>query len=462
MSRVERIPRDLDGDCVVRLDNVTKSFLLFRTRQYQTLHALGLRRLALERGLIGTVDALIDVDLSVRAGEQVGLIGHNGSGKTTLLNLITGKLEPSSGLLQASEDVQALMSAEGNTIDELSGMECIRSALVLNGLTKSEEREAFEDILDFVELGEFIEHPVRTYSLGMRARLEFAIATAIRPRVLVIDEVLGAGDGYFARKSAQRMRDLTSRTTLLLVSHSMRQILDYCERAVWLNNGRIEEDGPAEAVCKAYERFMVARESQHRTEAEAAINRQPSIAETTTRGLPVELELGAEAAARRSHELFPVESAQQLEQPQLLGVGFGPQQAQSLTSETGEPLSIGLDVRVPPGYSGLLNASVFGLSPSGDLVWECRGLSLDVTSGDHRFALETPRIIAGVGSYFITVVLEDRRGSAHSCIAAHHAALFLRLSTTNYADAPLVHCPARWRYGTRNEREDSGRVSAWV
>ena len=241
----------------VQLRDAGKRFALYGSPLRQMLGYLGVGT----RG-VAYKQAVDGVYLTIAHGEKVGVIGHNGSGKTTLLRLITGYTRPTSGRVEVDGTIQALMQRGYGFNDALSGLENIRNALVYNGLPASMLAEAEADIVDFVELGEFLHHPVKTYSLGMRARLEFAAATAIHPDVLVIDEVLGAGDGYFVHKSARRMRQLVADTTLLLVSHSLDQIREYCDRVLWMDGGRLREDGPVDQVLGNYRRYMSERSAR--------------------------------------------------------------------------------------------------------------------------------------------------------------------------------------------------------
>lgn len=205
--------------------------------------------------------ALHDINFTIARGERIGLVGRNGAGKTTLLKLITDNFEPSSGRVLVNGSVQALMQLGLGFHPEFSGLENIRSALSYNGLVGKELEEAVEDVIDFVELGDFLNQPLKTYSLGMNARLQFAAATAIRPDILLVDEVLSAGDSYFSAKSAFRMDKLAkSGCTLILVSHSWQQIQQYCNRCIWLLDGRVHMDGPTHEVMAKYE-VMIAEET---------------------------------------------------------------------------------------------------------------------------------------------------------------------------------------------------------
>lgn len=202
-------------------------------------------------------DALHDISFEVPRGRRYGLIGRNGAGKTTLLKLILGNFAPSAGLVEVHGSVQALMTMGHGFHPDYSGRDNIAASLQYNGLSRSEFREAIDEIIDFCELGSFIEQPFKTYSSGMQARLMFATATAVKPDILIVDEVLGAGDAYFIAKSRLRVdRLVNSGCTLLLVSHSMGQILELCEHVVWLDEGRVRQMGGAFEVVKAYEEWM--------------------------------------------------------------------------------------------------------------------------------------------------------------------------------------------------------------
>jgi lipopolysaccharide transport system ATP-binding protein len=242
-------------------------YRLYDTPAHQLLDQSGLYRLAFwrERLKFREFRALDGIDLTIAKGERVGIIGRNGAGKTTLLKLITGNFRPTTGRLEVDGTVQALMQLGMGFHQEFSGYENIRGALIYNGLAGRELAQTIDDVIDFVELGEFLHQPLRTYSMGMNARLQFATATAIRPNILIIDEVLGAGDAYFAAKSAMRMRELTSSDcTLLLVSHSTGQVLQFCERVIWLHNGQIRMTGPALDVVKAYEEYTASLTQRER------------------------------------------------------------------------------------------------------------------------------------------------------------------------------------------------------
>lgn len=254
---------------------VTKTYRLYGSLREQALDVLGIRIPFLIKRKAVEFSALKSVDIRVCRGERVGIVGRNGAGKTTLLKLLTGNFAPSAGTVAVNGTIQALMQTGLGFHPEFTGEENLRSALAYNGLSGEALETALRDAVDFVELDQFLGQPFKTYSLGMRSRLQFAAATAIHPDILIIDEVLGAGDAYFSGKSAARMKQLTSTNcTLLLVSHSMQQILQFCERCVWIESGKVVMDGPALTVVRSYEEY--ARRLGY--EAELAKNSGKSLA----------------------------------------------------------------------------------------------------------------------------------------------------------------------------------------
>ena len=203
------------------------------------------------------VPALAEINLTIGKGERVGLVGRNGAGKSTLLKLLAGNFPPATGHFTINGNVYCLLPGSVSFSFEQSTEENARQYLSYFGLSSQELEARIEEIREFTELGEYFSQPVKNLSLGMRVRAEFAVATAQSADVVIIDEVLGAGDIYWSEKIARRMERLCADgTTLLLVSHSLSQINRYCERAVWIERGRIVMDGPALEVTKRYEGFL--------------------------------------------------------------------------------------------------------------------------------------------------------------------------------------------------------------
>ena len=205
--------------------------------------------------------AVKGVSLEIGRGEAVGLVGRNGAGKSTLLKLISGIAEPTSGTVEVKGVVAPLL-ALGNGLDPaLSGRENIYLNGAILGYKKRYLQEHEKDIIQFAELEEFIDQPVRTYSSGMTMRLAFSIATAAVPEILILDEVLAVGDAAFQKKCKERIEEtIHSGATVLLVTHNIDSVKKLCGRAVWLEKGKVREDGPAMEVCERYTAEWTARE----------------------------------------------------------------------------------------------------------------------------------------------------------------------------------------------------------
>lgn len=242
----------------IRLQNVSKIYKLHGSQRDQLIDVLGLQRFGFKTKTPSKdFAALSNISLDVPRGHRIGIVGRNGAGKTTLLKLICGNFAPTSGEVDVNGSVQALMNIGLGFHPEYTGRENVEASLQYNGLAREEYEKAMEKIVDFCELGDFLDQPFKTYSLGMQARLMFAAATAIRPDILIVDEVLGAGDAYFVAKSKSRVEKLVSSgCTMLLVSHSMQQVLELCDEAIWLEQGRIRMQASSFLVVKAYEEYL--------------------------------------------------------------------------------------------------------------------------------------------------------------------------------------------------------------
>lgn len=198
--------------------------------------------------------ALRDINLEVEKGDRIGIIGRNGAGKSTLLKIITGSISPTEGSVKVNGKIQALLQLGTGFHPEFTGIENIRTALSYNGISKKKALELENEIIEFSELEDYINQPIKYYSAGMYSRLAFAVSTALEPDILIIDEVLGAGDAAFTSKCADRMKRLTRETgaTVLFVSHSMDSVLEICDKAILLDRGTIIKTGTALEVSKVY------------------------------------------------------------------------------------------------------------------------------------------------------------------------------------------------------------------
>lgn len=200
-----------------------------------------------------TISAVRNVTLDIRKGESVGIVGSNGSGKSTLLRTIAGLLPPTRGDVLV-DTMPTLLGVSAVLRPRMSGRRNIQIGLLAQGIRRAELDSLEEGVIDFSELEEFIDYPMDTYSSGMRARLHFAIATAVTPDILLIDEALAVGDRQFREKSAARF-DLHKKEagTIVIVSHVLGELRRSCERVIWLEKGKIVDDGPTHDVLARYE-----------------------------------------------------------------------------------------------------------------------------------------------------------------------------------------------------------------
>lgn len=197
--------------------------------------------------------AVKNVSFEIRKGEAWGIIGTNGSGKSTLLKAISGIIKPYKGNITVNGSIAPLIELGAGFDPNLTARENIFLNGTVIGYTKKFMKEHFEEIVDFAELWDFLDSPIKNYSSGMKARLGFAVATMVQPEILIVDEILSVGDYQFQRKCEERMQEmLKGETTLLYVSHNIDTVRNLCDHVVWLNKGELMMVGEANTVCDAY------------------------------------------------------------------------------------------------------------------------------------------------------------------------------------------------------------------
>jgi ABC-type polysaccharide/polyol phosphate transport system ATPase subunit/SAM-dependent methyltransferase len=248
------------SDLIVKAVNLSKVYRLYAKPHHRFLDMFGL--LGQKEGAYTEHRALDRVNLEIRKGERVAFIGRNGAGKSTLLKLATKVIEPTSGTIDVAEGANALLQIGAGFHHDFTGRENAVSYLAHLGITGKEAINQVEEIIEFAELEEYIDQPIKTYSTGMVARLMFAVSTSINPKLLVLDEILGVGDAYFAQKSQARLQELCEKneTTVLLVSHDIYAAARLCNRMIWIDKGRVIIDGISSTVMKAYEDSIRAQE----------------------------------------------------------------------------------------------------------------------------------------------------------------------------------------------------------
>ena len=236
------------GDLAITVADLSKTYQIYdlpRHRLWQSLWR-GRRRFYRE------FHALTHVSFDVRRGEVVGIIGRNGSGKSTLLQLVCGTLTPSSGQVVAKGRVAALLELGAGFNPEFTGRENVYLNGAIMGLTTAEVDARYAQIVEFADIGDFLDQPLKTYSTGMVVRLAFAVIAHVDADVLVIDEALAVGDAFFVQKCMRFLRDFMTRGTILFVSHDTGAVVNLCHRAIWLHKGDVMLDGSPKDVAEAY------------------------------------------------------------------------------------------------------------------------------------------------------------------------------------------------------------------
>ena len=249
----------MEKDYAIILENVSKKYRLYKQKKdrvKEALHPFG-------KKFHKDFYAVKDMNLSVKKGEILGIIGRNGSGKSTLLKLIAGVITPTGGTVEALGNVVPLLELGSGLNPEYSGLENIYFYSSILGFTRKETEKRVKDIIDFADIGDFIYQPLKTYSSGMKARLAFAVSVNIDPDILILDEVLAVGDELFRRKSFAKMEEFfKAGKTILFVSHSVNSIIELCTRAVLIDDGEILLDDAPKEVVKYYHQLLFSTFAQ--------------------------------------------------------------------------------------------------------------------------------------------------------------------------------------------------------
>ena len=243
--------KEMNNDIKIDINNVTIRFNL-ANQKVDNLKEYVIKMVKKEL-MFQEFLAVKNVSFQVRAGEAWGIIGRNGSGKSTLLKAVSGIIKPYRGSIRVNGSVAPLIELGAGFDSNMTARENIYLNGCVLGHTEKYMREHFDEIVDFAELWDFLDSPIKNYSSGMKARLGFAVATMVRPEILIVDEILSVGDYQFRKKCETRMNEmLGGGTTLLYVSHSMEEVKRLCSHAVWMDKGEAVMIGNANEVCEAY------------------------------------------------------------------------------------------------------------------------------------------------------------------------------------------------------------------
>ncbi|MDH6370978.1 teichoic acid ABC transporter ATP-binding protein [Paenibacillus sp. VTT E-133280] len=247
---------------IIEIQDVVKSYKLYDKPIDRLKEALSISHKTYHKEF----KALNGISFNVEKGDALGILGKNGSGKSTLLKLITGVLSPSSGSIQVKGKISAILELGAGFNPEYSGKENVYLNGLMMGFSREEIDIKMNDIIEFADIGEFIEQPVKIYSSGMFARLAFAVSINVEPDILIVDEALAVGDVRFQTKCIDKMKELKSKgTTILFVSHATEQVKRFCNKAVWLKDGIVQASGESSEIADLYEDFMKYN-TEHSTE----------------------------------------------------------------------------------------------------------------------------------------------------------------------------------------------------
>ena len=244
--------KQIGDNVAVKVEHVSMEFKITKDK-IDTLKEYVIRTIKRNKKEKEKIRVLDDISFEVYKGDKLGILGFNGAGKSTLLKILAGIYEPTYGKITINGKVAPLLELSAGFDKNYTG----KNNIYLNGAFLSMDKEfldeKFDEIVEFSELGEFINYPVKNYSSGMRAKLGFSIATLIQPDILIVDEILSVGDIKFRKKSSEKINELMAEgVTVLLVSHSIGQIRKICDKCIWIDNGKIVMEGPADEVCDAY------------------------------------------------------------------------------------------------------------------------------------------------------------------------------------------------------------------
>ena len=318
-----------EPDIAVRVENLSKVYKLYDNPKDRFKEAVN----PFKKNYHRIFHALKDVSFEIEKGETVGIIGKNGSGKSTLLKIITGVLTPSSGSSTVKGRVSALLELGVGFNPELTGIENIYFSGTVRGYSRQEMHSKQKGITTFADIGDFVSQPVKTYSSGMYMRLAFAIAVHIEADVLLIDETLAVGDAAFVQKCMRFLRQFQERGTLLFVSHDPGAVVNLCQRAIWLDHGKVQKIGMAKDVCEAYlDAVFASQQGPH--DARLAAPATGANTRDSAEEIPIPRPSKARGIREGNIEVFAFDPS---------GKGFGKGGAQivevKLLTEKGETLS---------------------------------------------------------------------------------------------------------------------------
>jgi ABC-type polysaccharide/polyol phosphate transport system ATPase subunit len=431
----------------IRISDLNKVYQRYsHQKQFRTLKsALLTGNLIQELRPDETFTALSGVTFNVRQGSTFAVIGRNGSGKSTLLKVMAGITKPTSGFVEVNGRVSALIELGAGFHPEISGRENVFINGIMLGLSKKELNRLFDEIVEFAELEDFIDAPVKTYSSGMYMRLGFAVAIHVNPDILLIDEVLAVGDAAFVHKCVDKISEFRRRKkTILLVTHSLAMVEKMADEALWLDDGKIQLRGDPKKVVDAYLAQVTTRDEEVLAAATAKATEEFSEAESKTESESdpesIREEIEPVSAFKREKGRWGSREIE-ITQVSLLGDDGQPRHV----FQTGEPVTIRLEVKT----TGTLRDFVFGFAVFNADGVCCYATNTDIEkftpekfsgTGEVRLVLERLQLIEG--SYFLDVAAHQRDGYPFD----YHRALYTFRVDSRIKDQGVYRPTHRWQF----------------
>jgi len=429
-----------------------------RRRQFSTLKSA-----LLSRSLIGnlkpdeTFAAVRNVTFNVPRGRTLGVIGRNGSGKSTLLKLVAGITKPSSGTVTVEGRISALIELGAGFHPEISGRENVFINGIMLGLTKREIQERFDEIVDFAELREFIDAPVKTYSSGMYMRLGFAVAINVNPDVLLVDEVLAVGDEGFTHKCLDKFAEFKrSNKTILLVTHSLALIERFCDEALWLDAGRAMTHGDPKRVVGAYLTKVEEGEEKLLAQTTARAIESASRAHEGQAASAVLPDHPIETADAPADMFRATEGRWGSREVEITGVELhGPDGAAAHVFHSGEPLAIHIALRAPIAIDdfvvgiGLFNAEGVCCYGTNTSLEELKGVRI-FGDAEARFTIDSLDLVEG--TYKLDVAIHKVDGYPYD----YHRLLYTFRVKSRTKDVGIYRPRHNWRFSDSLTFERTG------
>jgi len=446
----------------IEVTNVSKVYRRYsRSRQFATLKsALLSRSLVRDLAPAETFSALKDVTFTVPKGQTLGVIGRNGSGKSTLLKLVAGITKPTTGTVNVQGRISALIELGAGFHPEISGRENVFINGIMLGLTKREITRRFDEIVEFAEMQEFIDAPVKTYSSGMYMRLGFAVAIHVDPEVLLVDEVLAVGDEGFTHKCLDKFAEFKRRgKTILLVTHALGLVERFCDDALWMDAGQMKGIGDPMRVVGAYVTDVGTSEEQHLAAGDAKA--QESAVAASPDGPPSAVLPGNRIdTAEGPADMFRATEGRwgsreiEITDVQLLG----PDQAPGHVFQSGQPLTIHVALRAPVAMDdfvigvGIFNAEGVCCYGTNTSIEELEAVSI-AGDADACFTIDSLDLVEG--TYKLDVAVHRLDGYAYD----YHRLLYTFRVKSRTKDVGIYRPRHRWTFSDtlRFERTDKPR-----